>query len=137
MVASLAQHISSLTQCLTHPLKMFSPWPQKSVDEVMSSMKMATNRPSWMTAGEQRKAATSNIWTPTKVANSSADSPASPKRTRLSWMQDDSSEDCAGGAGGASQDGISVLDELCVASQVYMTWAVALFSWHSLVMAAP
>jgi len=34
-------------------------------------------------------------------------------------MQDDSGEDCAGGAGGASQDGISVLDELCVGSQVY------------------
>ncbi len=34
-------------------------------------------------------------------------------------MQHDSVEDCVGGAGGASQNGISVLDELCMGSQVY------------------
>ena len=119
IVASLAQHISSLTQCLAHPPKMCSPSPQKSLDEVMSSMKIATNRPSWMTSSQQRKVATNNIWTQTKFASSSADSPSSPTRARLSWMQDDSGEHCAGGAGGASQDGISVLDELCMWSQVY------------------
>jgi len=54
-------------------------------------------------------------------------------------MQDDSGEDCVGGAGGASQGGISVLDELCMGSQVYdatahvfmMTEAVALCSWRT------
>ena len=34
-------------------------------------------------------------------------------------MQDDSGEHCVGGAGGTSQAGISVLDELCMGSQVY------------------
>ena len=34
-------------------------------------------------------------------------------------MQYDSVEDCAGRVGGASQDGISVLDELCMGSQLY------------------
>ena len=116
MLGSAHQLIDSVHH--TSP-KMCSPSPQKSLDEVMSSMKMATNRPSWMTAGQQRKVATSNIWTPTKVASSSADSPASPNRAMLSWMQDDSGEHCAGGAGGASQDGISVLDEPRMGSQVY------------------
>ena len=113
---------AALTQCLTHPPHMFSRAPPTSLYEVMSCMKMATNRPSWMTAGQQRKAATSNIWTPTKFASSSVDSPSSPKRARLSWMQYDSGEHCvggAGGAGGASQDGISVMDELCMGSQVH------------------
>ena len=34
-------------------------------------------------------------------------------------MQDDSGEDCVGRAGGASQEGISVLDEICMRSEVY------------------
>ena len=129
-----------------HPSKMRSLSPEKTLDEVMSSMQIATNRPSWMTAAQQRKVATSSIWSQTKFASSSVDSPPSPNRARLSWMDDDSGEHCFGGASsGDSQDGISVLDELCLGSQVYdatapvfmITWAAALCSWHSLVMVAP
>jgi hypothetical protein len=78
-----------------------------------------------MTTSQQMKVATSNIWTTTKVASSSAESPASPKRASLTLMPDDSGQHCAGGAGGASQAGISVLGELCMGSQVYDTTAPA------------
>ena len=61
-------------------------------------------------------------------ASSSVESPSSPKRARFSWMEEDLGEHCSGGAssGGASQDGISVLYELCMGSQVYGAIALVL-----------
>ena len=49
-----------------------------------------------------------NIWNQTKFASSSADSPSSPNRARLSWMVDVAGENCLGGAssGWASQVGM-------------------------------
>jgi hypothetical protein len=43
-------------------------------------------------------------------------------------MQDDSGEHCVGGAssGGASQDSISLMGELCMGSQVYDATALVL-----------
>ena len=81
-----------------------------------------------MAADQQTKVATSTIWSPTKFTSSAADSPSSPKRAKLSWMEDDPGEHYSGGAssGGASQDGINVLYELCVGSQVYDATALAL-----------
>ena len=78
-------------------------------------MKMATNRPSWMTIALVKKVATSNSPGPTKSGSSSADSPSSPKRARLSWMEDASYEP------GVDSQGpkVSVLDELCAGSPLY------------------
>ena len=84
-------------------------------------MKLATNCPSWMTVAPLNKVATGNICSPMKFASSFADAPSSPKRASLSWMEDASVEPYSGGAssGGASHGPGSVLDELCMGSQVY------------------
>ena len=56
-----------------------------------------------------------------KFASSAADIPSSPKRARLSWMEDVSVNPDSGGASsnGTSQGQVSVLDELFMGSQVY------------------
>ena len=121
MVAGLAQDGSPLSQGLTHPPKMSSPSPQRSLDEVLSSMRLATNRPNWMVVAHLKKVVTGNICSPMKFASSAANCPASPKRARLSWMADVSVYVDSGGASsnGTSQGQVSVLDELVVGSQVY------------------
>jgi len=84
-------------------------------------MRLATNRPNWMTVAPLNKVVASNICSPMKFASSAADSPPSPKRARLSWMEDVSVNIDSGGASsnGSSQGQVSVLDELFTGSQVY------------------
>ena len=60
---------------------MAFPSPQKSLDETMGGLRLATTRPAWMATAPKAAAATPTRASPMKLSSS-------PKRARLSWAAD-------------------------------------------------